>query len=148
MKSQKKLSKKAILNPRDIDQDLRKAQEARRILDRLFGYGLSGLIWKKLRYGLSAGRVQSPALRILMEKERLIRNFVSENFWVITADMETKNKKQITLTCSEEPKDKEKVDIILKAGKKEEWKVAEVQETQTKKISSSSLYYLYPATNC
>ena len=123
----------AILHPRDIDQDLRKAQEARRILDRLFGYGLSGLIWKKLRYGLSAGRVQSPALRILMEKERLIRNFVSEDFWVITADMETKNKEQITLTCSEEPKDKERVDIILKAGKKEEWKVSEVQETQTKK---------------
>jgi len=81
---------KAILSPRDIDQDLRKAQEARRILDRLFGYGLSGLIWKKLRYGLSAGRVQSPALRILMERERLIRAFISEDFWVITANVKTK----------------------------------------------------------
>jgi DNA topoisomerase I len=125
--------KEAILHPREIDQDLRKAQEARRILDRLFGYGLSGLIWKKLRYGLSAGRVQSPALRILMEKERLIRDFISEDFWVITADVETKEKEKITLTCAEEPKDKNKVDTILKAGKKEEWKVGEVKETNAKK---------------
>jgi DNA topoisomerase I len=124
---------KAILHPRKIDQDLRKAQEARRILDRLFGYGLSGLIWKKLRYGLSAGRVQSPALRILMEKERLIRNFISEDFWVITADVETKKKEKITLTCTEEPKDKNRVDLILKTGKEEEWKVKEVKETNTKK---------------
>ena len=56
----------AIAHPRTIDQNLRKAQEARRVLDRLVGYDLSGLIWKKVRYGLSAGRVQSPALRIIM----------------------------------------------------------------------------------
>jgi DNA topoisomerase-1 len=125
--------KEAILHPREIDQELRKAQEARRILDRLFGYGLSGLIWKKLRYGLSAGRVQSPALRILMEKERLIRNFISEDFWIITADLETKNKEKITLNCSKEPKDKNQVNLILKSGKEEKWKVSEVKETNAKK---------------
>lgn len=125
--------KEAILHPRKIDQDLRKAQEARRILDRLFGYGLSGLIWKKLRYGLSAGRVQSPALRILMEKERLIRDFKPEDFWVITADTETKKKEKITLTCSEEPRDKARVDLILQTGKKEEWKITEIKETNAKK---------------
>ena len=73
----------AIKNPRDIDLNLVKAQEARRVLDRLVGYDLSGLIWKKVRYGLSAGRVQSPAMRIIMEREREIRSFIPEKFWTI-----------------------------------------------------------------
>ncbi|TSC68938.1 MAG: DNA topoisomerase I, partial [Parcubacteria group bacterium Gr01-1014_66] len=90
--------KDAIQHPRPIDQNLRRAQEARRVLDRLVGYDLSGLIWKKVRYGLSAGRVQSPALRILMEREREIRAFKPEDFWVITADTQTSKKIPLTLT--------------------------------------------------
>ncbi|MFH1402012.1 MAG: type I DNA topoisomerase, partial [Patescibacteria group bacterium] len=127
----------ALKHPRSIDQNLRKAQEARRILDRLFGYGLSGLIWKKLRYGLSAGRVQSPALRILMERERLIRAFIPEDFWVITADVKTKIGNMFTLICSEEPRDKKRMEKILKIGKTEKWKVAEVKETEMKRSSKA-----------
>src|SRR3989338_3178525 len=66
----KEAVEEALQHPRKIDTALRKAQEARRVLDRLVGYDLSGIIWKKVRYGLSAGRVQSPALRIIMERER------------------------------------------------------------------------------
>jgi len=85
----------ALKKPRKIDYDVKTAQEARRILDRLFGYGLSGLVWKKVRYGLSAGRVQSPALRILAEREREIQAFVPDTFWTIGADTKTPGGKLI-----------------------------------------------------
>jgi len=106
----------AITHPRPIDQNLRKAQEARRVLDRLVGYDLSGLIWKKVRYGLSAGRVQSPALRILMEREREIRAFVPEGYFVITADTKTPKNTALPLTCAEQPKEKDEADRIVSVG--------------------------------
>ena len=120
----------AMQNPRGIDNELVKAQEARRVLDRLFGYDLSGLIWKKVRYGLSAGRVQSPALRILMEREREIRAFVPEKFWVISAELKTKKNEMFTATCSEEPKDEKEAERILEAAKKGSWAVASVEESE------------------
>jgi DNA topoisomerase-1 len=119
----------ALQKPDVIHEDLRAAQEARRVLDRLVGYDLSGLIWKKVRYGLSAGRVQSPALRIIMEREREIRAFVPENFWVITANVENKNG-PFTLACVEEPRDKGEVDRILEAGNKGPWKVRDITESE------------------
>ncbi len=123
----------AIKHPRDIDINLKKAQEARRVLDRLFGYDLSGLIWKKVRYGLSAGRVQSPALRILVEREREIKAFNPEDFWVITADVKTKSATIFTLKCSKEIKDKKIVAKILKAGNSNKWKITDLKETEIKR---------------
>ncbi|MCX7114591.1 MAG: type I DNA topoisomerase [Gammaproteobacteria bacterium] len=81
----------AIKHPRDISMDLVNAQQARRALDYLVGFNLSPLLWKKIKPGLSAGRVQSPALRLIVEREEEIEQFKSEEYWRITAACEHKN---------------------------------------------------------
>ena len=123
----------ALQHPRKIDTSLRKAQEARRVLDRLVGYDLSGLIWKKVRYGLSAGRVQSPALRIIMEREREIRAFIPEKFWKISGLFETLKNDKIILTCSKEPRDEKLVEEIMKVGKDGNWLISEIKESEQKR---------------
>jgi len=120
----------ALKNPRSIDDELVKAQEARRVLDRLFGYDLSGLVWKKVRYGLSAGRVQSPALRILMEREREIRAFVPEKFWVVIADVKTKSGAPFTLICTEEPKEEKEAERLVSEATKGSWSVKSIEENE------------------
>ncbi|MFZ2522440.1 MAG: type I DNA topoisomerase [Minisyncoccia bacterium] len=129
----------AVEHPRKIDMNLKEAQEARRVLDRLVGYDLSGLIWKKVRYGLSAGRVQSPALRIIMEREREIRAFKPEDYWVISALVSPTSDigEKFTTICEEEPRDKKEfekiVELTEKAGKEKRWRVVDVKETEAKK---------------
>lgn len=76
----------ALKHPREVNQNLVDAQQARRILDRAVGYELSPLLWKKVRYGLSAGRVQSVAVRIIVDRENEIKAFVPEEFWKIKSD--------------------------------------------------------------
>jgi DNA topoisomerase-1 len=116
-----------------------RAQEARRVLDRLVGYDLSGLIWKKVRYGLSAGRVQSPALRIVMEREREIRAFIPEAYYVLYANLSQSGNKTSVLkfTCSEEIKDKKRAEeIVEKAEKnKNNWTVLDITETEVKRAA-------------
>ena len=79
--------KDAFSNPRNINMDLVDAQQARRILDRLVGYGISPILWEKVRGRLSAGRVQSVALRLIVEREREIENFVAVEYWSIHAEL-------------------------------------------------------------
>ncbi len=124
--------KAAIARPRDLDLNLKEAQEARRVLDRLVGYDLSGLIWKKVRYGLSAGRVQSPALRILMEREREIRAFVPETYFNLTAHTEA-NKMKIPFLCTEEPKSEAEAMRIKKVGEAHSWVITNLKETEAKR---------------
>src|SRR6058998_2713422 len=84
----KKAVQDAIAKPHELDRNKFDAQIARRVLDRLVGYQLSPLLWKKVRRGLSAGRVQSVAVRLITEREREVRAFVKEEYWTITADLE------------------------------------------------------------
>lgn len=104
--------KEAIKNPRAINLSLVDAQQARRVLDRLVGYQISPLLWRKVRKGLSAGRVQSAALKIICDREKEIRNFVPEEYWTITAEfnkkknftakLSYKNGKKIKISSKEE----------------------------------------------
>ena len=86
----KKVVTDSIQHPRDIDQDLVDAQQARRVLDRIVGYQLSPLLWKKIRRGLSAGRVQSVAMRLVAEREKEIADFVPQEYWTLDASLKNR----------------------------------------------------------
>lgn len=124
--------KDAISKPRGIDQGLVDAQQARRVLDRLVGYQISPLLWKKVQKGLSAGRVQSVALKILCDREAEIKNFVPQEYWTVsalfkkdkefTAKLIKKNGKKLTIA------NKEENDQILKDLNNSEFTVAKVDK--------------------
>src|SRR4051812_12288174 len=84
----------AIKKPRQINEDLFNAQQARRVLDRLVGYKISPLLWRRIQSGTSAGRVQSVALRVICDREAEIRAFVPEEYWSITATLSKHQKKE------------------------------------------------------
>ncbi len=129
----------ALKNPRELDRNLIDAQQARRVLDRLVGYELSPLIWKKIRDGLSAGRVQSVAVRLIVEREREIDKFNPEEYWTIQSDLETPRGDKFTAELSKISGKKakvcsknaaEKVEMDLKGA---EWRVSKVEKKERKR---------------
>lgn len=86
--------KNAIKNPRKINESLVNAQQARRVLDRLVGYEISPILWKKIKWGLSAGRVQSVALKMLCDREKLINDFIPEEYWTIEGKLKSEHEKK------------------------------------------------------
>ena len=109
----------AIKNPRPINRDLVDAQQARRVLDRLVGYKISPLLWRKIRKGLSAGRVQSVAVKLVCDREKEIEEFVPEEYWSIKGIFE-KNKKDFEASFYGELKDNKEVKKDLKSKKEVE----------------------------
>src|SRR5690554_1922606 len=106
--------KKAIENPRDIDYNLVNAQQARRVLDRLVGYELSPILWKKVKGGLSAGRVQSVAVRLIVEREKEIINFSAETFYNVTATFSTLEGKLVKANSTKNLSPKKKLNSSCK----------------------------------
>ncbi len=137
--------KEALNNPKEINKALVDAQQARRILDRLVGYKLSPFLWEKVMKRLSAGRVQSVALRLICEREEEIRKFIPEEYWSISAILETSGKKKNDLfdanlyKINGEPleklsiKNKEAADEITKKLGNSEFKVVQLTKKETKK---------------
>src|SRR3989338_4373772 len=136
----------AFEHPRKIDDDLVRAQQARRVLDRLVGYKLSPLLWKKVKSGLSAGRVQSVALRIVVDREREIEAFMPQEYWIIEAILESQSEKskgkEFVATLIKvgqeraEVKNEKEAEKIVADFEKAQYKVAEVKTKDAKKNPS------------
>ena len=107
----KNVVRQSIENPRDIDQNLVDAQQARRILDRLVGYQLSPLLWKKIKRGLSAGRVQSVATRMVDDREREIENFKPEEYWTLDANLTGNDVKKLPFSARYHGKNGKKAEL-------------------------------------
>ncbi|MDR0447356.1 MAG: type I DNA topoisomerase [Treponema sp.] len=128
--------KDAVDNPSVIDESKVNAQKARRVLDRLVGYNLSPLLWKKVKNGLSAGRVQSVALRLICEREKEVESFIPEEYWTLEADF--MNARQGTFTAQlalwqgkkPELKNENEVRSLIDELKNSVFRVAEIRETE------------------
>ena len=133
--------KEALKHPRSIDMDMVDAQQTRRILDRMVGYRISPLLWAKIKRGLSAGRVQSVALRIIADREDEINAFIPEEYWSLDAVFTVKGEKK-PLTAHfygkknrETIHSREELDSVLKALENASWRVQEVKKTERSRKS-------------
>ncbi len=135
----KRAVEEAIRHPRELDENLFNAQQARRILDRLVGYKLSPLLWEKVKRGLSAGRVQSVAVKIVCDREREIQNFVPKEFWVIKVNLEGKEPPPFSAKLSKidnkkaEVSNKEKAEEIKKELKRLPFVVEKIEKKRVKR---------------
>jgi len=137
----KEAIEKALKAPREIDINLVNAQQSRRILDRLVGYKLSPLLWKKLVKGLSAGRVQSPAVRLIVEREREIEKFKPQEYWSIEAELKDKKETFWAKLVKKEGKTLDKLEIKTEKGVKEiikdlekaEYKIIDIRKKEINK---------------
>ncbi len=131
------ITKKAILNalenPRSIDYHLVNAQQARRVLDRLVGYELSPVLWRKIKGGLSAGRVQSVAVRLIVEKEREILNFKSKASYRVVAEFLTELNKKFKASLQNYFETKSEAELFLKTCIEANFKVDDLQKKPAKK---------------
>ena len=140
----KKVVQESIQEPRDIDQNLVDAQQARRILDRLVGYQLSPLLWKKIRRGLSAGRVQSVATRMVDDREREIEAFQPEEYWTLDANLLGNDLKKLAFAAryhgkngkKAELKSAEEVETIVRETENEAFTVKSVKRTDKQRSPS------------
>ena len=131
---------KAIKEPRNIDLNTVDAQQARRVLDRIVGYKISPILWKKVKRGLSAGRVQSVAVKLIVDRENEIENFIPEEYWNIYADLkDEKSKKQFEARFygkngkKQEIHSKEEIAQILKTIENAKYTVSEVKKGEKKR---------------
>ncbi|MCR4782005.1 MAG: type I DNA topoisomerase [Lachnospiraceae bacterium] len=133
----KKAVKDSLKNPRDIDMNLVDAQQARRVLDRLVGYNISPLLWAKVKRGLSAGRVQSVALRLIADREAEIDAFIPQEYYTLDASLSVKGEKKPIMvsfygdtTGKKDIKDKASLDEIIEKTKDGDFVVSSIQKTE------------------
>jgi DNA topoisomerase I len=128
---------KAIENPRGIDYNLVNAQQARRVLDRLVGYELSPVLWKKVKGGLSAGRVQSVSVRLIVEREREIQDFKAEGSYSITAEFSNESGKTFKAKLPKNFTTQKQAEEFLKNNIGATFKVADLETKPTKKTPAA-----------
>jgi DNA topoisomerase-1 len=129
----KKAILKAVENPRDIDYNMVNAQQARRVLDRLVGYELSPVLWRKVKGGLSAGRVQSVAVRLIVERERNIQEFKAESHYKVVAEFATEEGKTFKATIPKNFSSKKAAEAFLNSCSDADFTIADLTKKPAKK---------------